>query len=140
MGDEEEIIMIDTNIIIFLRKCGILKKITLFYDMAISWVSLYEFLRGLYAIGKTREEITTIKRLLEKLYTIIWPSNKTIILLTEIWNSLREKGITIDDRDLMIGILAIEHNMPLWTRNIKDFKPLEEHGLRFIEPELPDML
>ena len=139
MGKEKRI-MIDTNIIIFLRKNRILRRATLFYDMAVSWVSLYEFLRGLYAIRKSSEEIKNIKRLIEKLYVIVWPSNKTIILLSEIWNSLRERGITIDDRDLMIGTLAIEHSMPLWTENIKDFKPMEKFGLTIIKPKLPDML
>ena len=53
MGVER--IVIDTDVLIFLRKEKMLRRITLFYDVSITWVTLYEFLRGLRYIGKKRK-------------------------------------------------------------------------------------
>ena len=138
--DEESEFVIDTNVIIFLRKRRILDKLPLFYTMHITWVSLYEFLRGLKALGKSDEEIRSMKKKLEKIFNVLWPSNRTVEILCDVWNTLRLRGIRIDDRDLFIGVLCIEHNLPLWTFNESDFKPLEEFGLKLIHPKLPDML
>jgi len=138
--DEESEFVIDTNVIIFLRKRRILDKLPLFYTMHITWVSLYEFLRGLKALGKSDEEIRSMKKKLEKIFNVLWPSNRTVEILCDVWNTLRLCGIRIDDRDLFIGVLCIEHNLPLWTFNESDFKPLEEFGLKLIHPKLPDML
>ncbi len=138
--EEENEFVIDTNVIIFLRKRRILDKLPLFYTMYITWVSLYEFLRGLKAIGKSDEEIRRMKKKLERIFSVLWPSNRTVEILCSVWNTLRLRGIRIDDRDLFIGVLCIEHNLPLWTFNESDFKPLEEFGLKLIHPKIPDTL
>ena len=132
--------VIDTDVIIFLGKRDLLYKLPLFYEVYVTWVSLYEFLRGLKAIGKKIDEIGAIKQKFEKLFRLLWPSNKTIKLLCEIWDELRIKGRLIDDRDLFIGVMCIEHNLPIWTFNVSDFKHLEEFGLKIITPEIPDIL
>jgi len=121
-----------------LRKKGILREITLLYDVSIAWVTLYEFLRGLRYIGKSKSksEITKMKELLERLYDILWPSNKTISILVDLWCNLRQQGKVLDERDLFIGALCIEKDLPLWTFNKKHFKMLKDYGLRLFEPEL----
>jgi len=134
-----ERIVIDTDVLIFLRKEKMLRRITLFYDVSITWVTLYEFLRGLRYIGKSENEVARMKELLEKLYIILWPSNRTIRTLVNIWCDLRNKGRALDERDLFIGALCIENNLPLWTFNKRHFKMLEEYGLRLFEPKFPNM-
>jgi predicted nucleic acid-binding protein len=42
----------------------------------------------------------------------------------EIYVTLRKKGITLEDNDLLIGTYCIEHNLTLVTNNVKHFKDM----------------
>ncbi len=61
-------------------------------------------------------------------------SNKNIAIKSaENFRQLRKKGVTVrKTTDMLIGTFCIENNIPL-LHNDRDFKPLEELGLRVVK-------
>lgn len=43
----------------------------------------------------------------------------------EIFSYLREKGITIDIQDILIGATALTYSLPVVTRNVKHFRQIK---------------
>ena len=125
--------MIDTDILIFIEKKRKTEELLEKYDMYITFVTLYEYIRGLKRRGKKSEEIEEIKSSLSKIFGVLWPTNETLMLASEIWAELADAGMLIDDRDLLIGALCIENKMPLWTFNIKHFERLTRFGLKILK-------
>ncbi len=95
-------------------------------------MTLYEYIRGLKRKGKKREELEEIKSYLSRIFGVLWPTNETLVLASEIWAELADAGILIDDRDLLIGVLCIENKMPLWTFNVRHFERLTRFGLKIL--------
>ncbi|MHA1664427.1 MAG: type II toxin-antitoxin system VapC family toxin [Candidatus Njordarchaeales archaeon] len=104
------------------------------YDVFVTFVTLYEYIRGLRKVGKNEEELIAIDRYLKKVFEVIWLTNKTLLIASRIWKELSDKGEILDDRDILIGALCIERNLPLWTLNEKHFKRLTIYGLELIKP------
>jgi len=119
--------MIDTDILINLIKSGQLIVILDKYDLYISIITLYEYLRGLKILDRN---IIEAKGLLEKSFSIILLDNKVINCACNLYKALRSDGLLIDDRDLLIAASAIAFELPLWTGNVKHFSRLEKYGLR----------
>jgi len=46
----------------------------------------------------------------------------TIQLYAKIWNYLRKEGLPIGPNDVWIAATCIEHNVPLLTRNVREFR------------------
>ena len=89
---------------------------------------LIEFLRGFDA-----DKAEEIKNILEKLFTIVPVDNKVILKYIEIYRKLKNKGRMIGDVDLLIASMAITHDEPLFTRDIKHFLRLKCFGLKLTE-------
>ncbi len=120
-------VILDTDVLIELIKEKRLSQIIEFIDPRISFITLYEYLRGLKYLNK---DLKKEKEKIEESLTILWVNNEILIKMSEIWFKLRKKGATIDERDLLIGATAITHNLPLWTLNKKHFARLEKYGLK----------
>jgi len=120
-------VILDTDVLIELIKEKRLSQIIEFIDPHISFITLYEYLRGLKYLNKGLKKE---KEKIEESLTILWINNEILIKMSEIWFKLRKKGATIDERDLLIGTTAITYNLPLWTLNKKHFARLEEYGLK----------
>jgi len=120
-------VILDTDVLIELIKEKRLSQIIEFIDPRISFITLYEYLRGLKYLNK---DLKKEKEKIEESLTILWINNEILIKMSEIWFKLRKKGATIDERDLLIGATAITHNLPLWTLNKKHFARLEKYGLK----------
>lgn len=123
-------VILDTDILIKLIKERKLSKILRSMDLYISFITLYEYLRGLKYLNK---DLQKEKEKLERSLTISWPDNKVIVKMSEIWFELRRKGALVDERDLLIGATAITHNLPLWTINEKHFTRLKYFNLKIFK-------
>jgi len=96
----------------------------------ITYVTLYEYLRGILIVKK---DVHEYKVLLEKSFKVLWPNNVSILIASKIWTSLRKEGQLIDERDLEIGSLCIANHIPLWTKNVKHFLRLKKYGLKLVD-------
>ncbi len=123
-------VILDTDILIKLIKEKKLSQAAESIDLYISFVTLYEYLRGLSYLKKNLKEE---KEKLENSIFVLWPNNELIIIVSEIWYNLRIKGSLIDERDLWIGATAIANNLPLWTSNKKHFIKLKQFKLRLFD-------
>ena len=125
-------VVIDTDVLILLEKTQETEKLLSLYETYITFVTLYEYIRGLRK-RKTEKEINLIDKYLKKIFEVIWPTNKTLIIASNIWSDLSSKGEILEDRDILIGSLCIENNLPLWTLNKKHFERLKTYGLKLID-------
>ncbi|HDH07325.1 MAG TPA: type II toxin-antitoxin system VapC family toxin [Thermoproteales archaeon] len=117
-----ERILVDTDILIdyYRNRLG-LPPGNLYY---ISLITLYEYIRGTKSPAKA-------KKLLEESFSVIPLTNKILEEAASIWRDLKDSGLMLDDRDLIIGTTAIVYGLKLYTRNLKHFERLEKYGLTF---------
>lgn len=94
-------------------------------QILISWITLYEFIRG-------RSDYASLKEELERAFTVVYPSNDVLIKATEIYRDLKSGGELMDERDLLIGATAIALDIPLKTGNRAHYERLVRYGLRLI--------
>jgi len=121
-----ERVLVDTDILIdYCREKIDLPPGNIYY---ISTITLYEYMRGTKKPKKA-------KKLLEESFIVIPLNNQILLKSAEIWRNLKQKGALVDDRDLTIGATAIALNLKLYTKNIKHFKRLTEHGLQLFKPQ-----
>ena len=84
-------VILDTDVLIKLIKEKRLSQVTRSTDLYISFITLYEYLRGLSYLKKN---LKREKKKLENSVTVLWPDNELIIKVSEIWYELRMKRIT----------------------------------------------
>ena len=126
-------VVIDTDVLILLEKRRKTEELINLYETYITFITLYEYIRGLRKKGKTKKELSLIDKYLKRIFEVIWPTNKTVLISSDVWSDLSDKGKILDDRDLLIGALCIEKNLPLWTLNRKHFERLSSYGLKLID-------
>ena len=114
--------MIDTDVLIDVEKG---KESLPRAQLFISWVSLYEFLRG-------RRDFSKVKRKLEEVFTVLIPDNEVLEKSVEIYRELKSRGMLVEERDLLIGATAIVFDLPLLTRNRSHYERLVDFGLKLI--------
>ncbi|MFQ6065248.1 MAG: type II toxin-antitoxin system VapC family toxin [Candidatus Bathyarchaeia archaeon] len=93
----------------------------------ISIITLIEVLRGLKA-----EKSSEVKGLLEESFNVLTIDNKVIKTYCNLYQSLKDEGVSIPDAELLIAATAISHNIPLKTRD-DHFKRLEKLGLKLTQ-------
>ncbi|MGQ4891736.1 MAG: type II toxin-antitoxin system VapC family toxin [Candidatus Njordarchaeia archaeon] len=126
-------VVIDTDVLILLEKRRKTEELINLYETYITFITLYEYIRGLRKKGKTKKELSLIDKYLKRIFEVIWPTNKTVLISSDVWSDLSDKGKILDDRDLLIGALCIEKNLPLWTLNRKHFERLSSYGLKLVD-------
>ena len=89
--------------------------------MGLSWMAKGEFLRGAVVAGHAAE---SVERFLSTL-PVAWPSESTLIRYARVFADLRVKRQMIGPNDLWIAASALEHGLPLVTRNIEEFRRVE---------------
>jgi len=126
--------VLDTNIIIqYLKQTSIVMKnfqqaVSLGYRLLLPRAVDYEICRGL-ALSSATKKISIY-------HDLTAPSPKgqcEIVDMGEhIWNhakqiytSLRRKGFTVGEIDILIGAFCLHYNYTLVTANIKDFKHMD---------------
>lgn len=113
--------LLDTNICIYLLKnrYDIGKRIKLAgYDNCfISDITLAELYYGASKSGQKVKKMQEV-RFIEMLFRVL-PIHEVLETFADIKTELNNKGLLIDDFDLLIGATAITYDLVLVTENIK---------------------
>jgi tRNA(fMet)-specific endonuclease VapC len=92
--------------------------------MGLPWVVKGEFLRGTFIAKQDPDEAETF---LDR-FTIVWPDSPTIRVYSEMYAGLFRANQLLGPHDLWIAAAALRHELPLLTRNVKEFSRVP--GLR----------
>jgi predicted nucleic acid-binding protein len=93
----------------------------------ITAVTLMELYYGAYKSQKITANLARLK-MIERNMEIISSDEKSAEIFGMIKADLENRGIPLDDFDIMIASCALVHNLTLVTNNIKHFKRID--GLR----------
>jgi predicted nucleic acid-binding protein len=104
------------------------------YDMGVekfsgvhtTYISLYEFLRGLAYLGKSTVEY---KSYLESSLEVLPLDNKAVLLASNVYAGLIKKGTLVEDPDLLIACICIANKLPIVTGNTRHYERFREFGL-----------
>lgn len=92
-------------------------------SIGLTWLSFYEFFKGIFLSGKLEEE-----RFLRKLFDtclILEASYESAKIGGGIYASLKRKGQLINDADILIASIVKAHNATLITNNVSHFLRIE---------------
>ncbi len=76
-----------------------------------------------------RRDFEIAKQKLERVFTVLPPTNDILRKTIEIYRDLKFKGELIDERDLIVAATAISNDLPLLTRNRRHYERLLKYGL-----------
>ena len=119
---------VDTDILIeyFRGNKKIKKRINALSDedsIGITWLSFYEFFKGISVSGKLKEE-SFLQKLLDT-SLILELSYESTKIGGEIYAFLKRKGQLINDADILIASIAKNYEAILVTNNISHFSRIE---------------
>lgn len=97
-----------------------------FSGLHTTYISLYEFLRGLAYLGK---EVSEYKAYIEANVEPLPLDNRAVTTASEVYAKLRKAGSLVEDPDLLIASVCIANALPIVTGNVKHFERFREHGL-----------
>ncbi len=96
-------------------------------SVCMSWVVKGEFLRGAVVAGHDAEDVHAF---LDR-YPTVWATDETLRQYAQVYKGLIASRQMIGANDLWIAASAIEHDLPLLTRNIGEFQRVPE--LRIVD-------
>ena len=121
--------LIDTNIVsMFMRghpavKSSVATYIREYQRLNLSIITVYETLSGLKH-RDAKKQMTTFRSLVE--ISDIWPiTEHSVEASAEMYATLRKKGQSIDDIDLLIAGIARVNNFVVVTNNQRHFDPID---------------
>ena len=126
MGDT---IIVDTDILVNLLRKE-LKTIEWFeshkenFSLATTVINIFELYIGVYKSSEANKKVKDIEDIIERFKVIEFD----IISAKEagkIRAELEKQGQVIDMRDIFIGSIAINENIPIKTNNIKHFSRIQ---------------
>jgi tRNA(fMet)-specific endonuclease VapC len=85
--------------------------------IVMPWILKAEFMRGAAVAGHPIEEVHAML----SRFPTLWVSEPTLICYVEIYTDLIKRNQLIGPYDLWIAASAVEHGLPLLTRNGKEF-------------------
>ena len=89
-------------------------------QLSLSIITYYELLRGLKAVGSDKR-VFSLQAFMAQCEVI--PLTQPIIeIAAEIYGTLKNKGILIEDADILIAATAIHKGMSVVTGNTEHFK------------------
>ncbi|OGV99810.1 MAG: hypothetical protein A2W77_02465 [Nitrospinae bacterium RIFCSPLOWO2_12_39_16] len=92
-------------------------------NIGITWLTVYEFFKGIFLSGKLDEE-----NFLRKLFNtclILESSYESAKIGGEIYSSLKRKGQLISDADILIASIVKAHKATLISNNVSHFSRIE---------------
>jgi len=92
--------------------------------LGLPWIVKAEFLRGAVVAGHDRNEV---REFLDR-FPVAWPDEQTLDLYAMEFARLRSANSLPGPHDLWIAVSALQHKVPLVTRNTAQFEKIE--GLR----------
>jgi len=120
--------VLDSDALIEAYDIGIEK----FSGVRTTYISLYEFLRGLAYLGK---QVGEYKTYLEANVEMLALDNRAVVTASDVYAKLRKRGSLVDDPDLLIASMCIANGLPIVTGNAKHFERFKEFGLSLMEKD-----
>lgn len=85
--------------------------------VGLPWIVKAEFLRGASVAGHERHEV---RKFLDR-FPVAWPDEETLDLYALQFAELRSANSLPGPHDLWIAVSALQHQVPLVTRNTAEF-------------------
>ncbi|MEW6418943.1 MAG: PIN domain-containing protein [Nitrospirota bacterium] len=95
--------------------------------IALTWLSVYEFFKGIFVSGKFDEE-KFLKGLVDSAM-VMEETYESARIGGEIYFNLKREGNLINDADILIASIVKDYNAILVTNNENHFKRIE--GLKY---------
>lgn len=89
--------------------------------VGLPWVVKAEFLRGAVLAGHTSESVNAFLGA----FILVWPTELTLLRYAELYATLRKTNEAIGPIDLWVAATVLELNVPLLTRNTREFGRVE---------------
>lgn len=90
--------------------------------LALPWIAKGEFLAGAVIAG---HDAATVQRFLAP-YPLTLAGDDTLVIYARLYATLRKARATVGINDLWIAASAIEHQLPLLTRNVRELSRVAE--------------
>lgn len=124
--------ILDTSVLIaFLRRQPLGAEVRTILKSAtglVSAVSVFELFAGVRS-GEQREQ----RRALIRLVRVVPIDSRIAERAGEVFTTLRRRGITIDNEDLLIAATALTLDVPVLTANMRHFSVIP--NVRLVVPE-----
>lgn len=101
-------------------------------SICMPWVVKGEFLRGALLAEHDEDEV---RRFLDR-YPTVWVTDETLVHYARLYRALVRSKQTVGANDLWIAAAAIEHDLPLLTRNAAEFRRVA--GLQLVDYSVAD--
>ena len=94
-------------------------------DLSISLITYGEIYEGIH-FGRDSQKTTDVFQRFLRSVVILPPTEPIMQHFARIRGELRRTGKIIGDFDILIAATAIQHNLTLVTRNIKDYQRIPD--------------
>ncbi len=111
-------LLLDTNALIaWMRNdADLLSALPEGSSVSVSLFTLVEIHYGIHNSGRPAANMDALRRALRD-FTQVLPDGETAALYGEIFYKLRKKGRPIPINDVWIAALALQHTLPIFTRD-----------------------
>lgn len=100
-------------------------------EIRLVWIVRAEFLRGAVMAG---HDSSRVNEFLSR-HKTLWPDEGTLALYVQIYTTLARTNQMIGPHDLWIAATALQHQMPLLTQNVNEFRRVS--GLQMVDYTRP---
>ena len=94
-------------------------------DLSISLIPYGEFYEGIH-FGRDPQKTTDVFQRFLRSVVILPPTQPIMQQFARIRGELRRTGKIIGDFDILIAATAIQHNLALVTRNVRDYQRIPQ--------------
>jgi tRNA(fMet)-specific endonuclease VapC len=110
-----------------------LRNLSVYFNSAIRlvWVVKAEFLRGAEIAQHDHEHVSEFL----SRHKTLWPDDNTLAIYSQIYVQLHRVNQMIGPHDLWIAATALQHRLPLLTRNVREFRRVP--GLNVVDYSVP---
>ncbi len=99
-------------------------------EIRLVWLVKAEFLRGAAMANHDSDRVGTFLAR----HKTVWPDDETLSLYATTYATLARQNRLIGPHDLWIAATALQHRLPLLTRNSAEFRRVE--GIQIVEYSL----
>jgi len=85
--------------------------------VGLPWMAKGEFLRGALLAGHNEKNVEAFLNA----FLVVWPTEATLRHYARVFVTLRKTNAMIGPNDLWLAACALEHEIPLLTRNTQEF-------------------